>query len=120
MVVKLLDLAGDRAYLLVELVETHLIVDGRGGVGSRGGGTAALIAATIDLPLQQVHVALESVQPIEQRADIVGVLRLGAPGQAGSEPEKGQGETQCSHRRQILLPRAARRDFRRDCQSSPR
>jgi hypothetical protein len=63
-------------------------------------------SAAIDLALQHVHVALEPVESVEQRAKVVAGLRLGAGSEGKVKPAHKDGKSRGSHRRQILRPGA--------------
>jgi len=81
-VVDLLDLSRERAHLVFELTEAHFVIDRTLCVGrAHRDRRAARTGAAIDLPLQQVHVALEAIQSVEQRAHI-RALRGGDAGDA--------------------------------------
>ncbi len=103
----LLDLASEAAHLVVELAEAHLGIDRCLRVGwAHRHRRAAGAGAAVDLALQQVHVALEAVEPIEQRAKVVAGLRAGASNETEAKPAQEDGKNRWSHRRQILRPRA--------------
>jgi hypothetical protein len=101
----LLDLAGQRAHLVVDLAEAHLGIDRclrvpRAHRHRRAAGPGA----AIDLSLEQIHVALEPVESVEQRADVGARLRLRVGRKSEAKPAQEDGKSRKSHRRQILRP----------------
>src|SRR5262249_29896684 len=88
-----LDLSRHRAHLVFNSTDAHLEVDRRVGIARRRRRNRRIpSAAAVDLSLQKIDVALEAVQAIEQRANI---LLLGARERRRRQHQQYQTRARC-------------------------